>query len=72
MYITGFASIPHLTVTVGCFKKVQEAAEGCCKTRGEADSLIYQTPFNIDLVSSVSFTIKVTLSREPLILNTHM
>lgn len=72
MYITGFVSNPHLTVTVGRYKRVQEAAEGYCKTRGEAESLIYQTPFNIDLVSSVSFTIKVTLNREPHILHTHM
>lgn len=42
------------------------------ETRGKAESLIHQTPFNIDLVSSVSFTIKITLNREPQTVNTHI
>lgn len=64
MRITGCVSSPQLTVTGGHFKEVQEAAAGYCRARGEAESLIHQTPFNIDLVSSVSFTTKVTLNRE--------
>lgn len=56
MIITGFVSIPHITVTVGHFKEVRKLRN--------AESLIYQTPFNIDLVSSVSFTSKITLNRE--------
>lgn len=52
MYNTGFVSIPHVTVTAGHFKKLQEAVEGYCKDQRE-NSFIYQTPFNIDLVPSV-------------------
>lgn len=34
MYNTGFVSIPHVTVTAGHFKKLQEA-EGYCKDQRE-------------------------------------
>lgn len=72
MYFTGFESVPRVTVTVGPFKDVQEAVEGYRETRGEAGSLIYQTPFDIDLVSYVSFTTKITLNRQPQVVHTHM
>lgn len=72
MYFTGFESVPQVTVTAGPFKDVQEAVEGYCETRGEAGSLIYQTPLNIDLVSYVSFTTKITLNRQPQAARMHM
>lgn len=71
MYNTGFVSIPHVTVTAGHFKKLQEA-EGYCKDQRENRELHLSNSIQYWFSTICTFIIKITLNRELQIGNTHM